>query len=62
MAACMVVIALDVAKDFAAHGFPITQFMAVNPFDLERMEEAFGHRVVIASAGLAHALADACEA
>ena len=57
----MVVIAFDIAEYFAAHACSIAQFMAVNPFDFERMKKAFCHGVVVTATGFAHALADFSE-
>ena len=59
MASGAIGVAFDAEKDVAADCFPIRQILAMEPFDFERMGEAFGHGVVVAASGLAHALLDA---
>ena len=57
-----VVVAFDVLKDDAADRLAVADFLAMYPFDLERMEKAFGGGIVVAATAATHALLDARQA
>jgi hypothetical protein len=58
----LIVIAFDATDYLAAHSLPVAQVMAMEPLDLQRMEEALGHGIVVAESRFTHALADARQA
>ena len=58
MSSAAIVIAFDVVEDFCTHRLTVSEIKVAQPFNLERMKEAFGRCIVVAAASSPHALLD----